>query len=123
MSCTCQRCAAMNVESARFCSRCGAALPELRVCSVTRVTPLLSRWRKLSRSLTRRELRSLLGEPRRIDTDSPPSRDPFETWIYEYESIDSPPQRICGSVVVSSSESRVVAWSEPDWDRLRDTSE
>ena len=38
-------------------------------------------------------------------------------------SIDSPPQRIFGSVVVSSSESRVVAWSEPDWDRLRDTSE
>ncbi|MCG3128494.1 MAG: hypothetical protein CHACPFDD_03383 [Phycisphaerae bacterium] len=120
MSQTCQRCAASNAEAARFCRQCGAALPELRVQSLTRITMLLARWRKLSRSVTRQELRSLLGEPRRIESDSPASRDPVETWVYEYESADTPAQRVCGRVTVSSSGSHVVAWCEPDWDRLRE---
>lgn len=115
----CPICTHETAEQARYCPRCGAALqevPEPRVCSATRLSDLLLRWRRISASTTRKELRALLGEPLHIaagsavDTDTDAAS--RETWTYEYESAG---RTVTGWVSVSSAEMRVVAWSEPDW--------
>lgn len=118
MTIACPRCAAENPDSARFCRQCGGPLAESRVRSTTRLTPLLEKWRRLSRSMTRKEVRALLGEPRRVEA-SQSGTEAAEVWVYEYESADEQALRVTGQVHISPSESRVVGWQEPEWERLR----
>lgn len=112
----CGRCDAAVAPGASFCSRCGEPLAASLVRSTTRLSALLLQWRELSLQFTRKELRKLLGEPKRIDnTDGA-----IETWTYEYESVAGPGPRVAGIVQISTEESRVVGWREPDWERLAD---
>lgn len=83
--------------------------------SATRVTTVMEQWRRLSTSMTRKEVRKLLGEPLRIEADAPADPEATETWHYEYATIDAPETRIRGSVTFSTAEPRVLRWSEPDW--------
>lgn len=112
---TCPHCAAENPDAARFCRQCGRAIDEPRVMSTTRVSALLRQWRGLATTMTRRELRRLLGEPKRIDVSV---ADNLEIWTYEYKWLgddqDGPPC-VRGNVSVSLSELRVLGWCEPDW--------
>lgn len=114
MKSTCGQCGTENLESAKFCARCGHPFSGPLVQSATRLTELMRKWRRLNQAMTRRELRALLGEPLRIDA---PGGAASETWQYEYEPAAAGP-RVAGQVLVSVVESRVIGWTEPDWERM-----
>ncbi|MFN0135848.1 MAG: hypothetical protein ACKVS9_06990 [Phycisphaerae bacterium] len=79
---------------------------------------MLERWRKLDYTLTRRELKRLLGEPYRIFPPSDPAADAIERWVYEYEAADDPQRRVIGELRVSIMESRLISWTEPEWNAV-----
>ena len=115
----CSRCATPRQAGANFCPRCGAAFSRaMTVRSTTRSSPLMERWRQLNYSLTRKELRKLLGEPKRVEPPPTCEAGATERWIYEYEAVATG-KRVTGEVQVSVAESRVVTWLEPDWDAVR----
>lgn len=116
---TCSRCAAQRPSGANYCPRCGAAFSPLTTLrSTTRPSPLLERWRQLNHSLTRKELRKLLGEPKRVEPPATCEAGATERWVYEYEAVTTG-KRVTGAVHISIAESRVVSWAEPDWDAVR----
>lgn len=127
----CESCACDNPAEAAFCRQCGRPAAEPLLRSTTRLSALLAQWRKLSQKLTRNEVRKLLGEPKRIACAAAGAGDAesttgniaapsLEIWTYEYQSI-SDWRRIHGDVRISPAESRVLAWTEPDWDELCET--
>ncbi|MFN0135852.1 MAG: hypothetical protein ACKVS9_07010 [Phycisphaerae bacterium] len=76
---------------------------------------MLERWRKLDYTLTRRELKRLLGEPYRIFPPSDPAANAIERWVFEYEAADDPQRRVSGELRISIAESRLTSWTEPEW--------
>lgn len=122
------RCTSCGMESpatAKFCSRCGQALPpsggpsganELLLCSATRLTPLLAQWRKLTTRLTRKDVRNLLGEPLRLQRT-----ENSELWIYVYDVVSQPATVVEGSVKYDPFDGRLLSWEEPDWHALNAT--
>ena len=108
----CDHCDAPNPAKSRFCRRCGKPLADPLVRSTTRLSPLMEKWRKLSLQMTRKELRSLLGEPLRIEAVQS-----VERWTYEYECAKESGGRCRGEVEISA-DSRVVSWREPEWEKL-----
>lgn len=115
MATSCSGCGADNPDAANYCRRCGRELLGPCPRSTTRVSPLMRRWRELSYNLTRKEVRQLLGEPKRIE--APLCADPsnVETWVYEYEVADAPGRVVSGAVMISVDQSRVAGWTEPPW--------
>jgi hypothetical protein len=113
----CQHCGTTGPPEARFCPRCGKPLTDQLIRSATKITPLLQQWRKLSHTLTRKDVRKLLGEPVRIERDSPKLAGPAaeERWIYEYQPAAEPTQRTRGEIAFSAAEGRVLHWTEPDF--------
>ncbi len=112
----CTSCTVPAAEGARFCARCGASLDQKGlVRSATRVTPLLQKWRQLSRTLTRRDVRVLLGEPLRIDVPRPSDMGHHEEWRYVYEMLDSDRESIEGVLRFCPQDGRLLSWNEPDW--------
>jgi len=63
--------------------------------------------------MTRKEVRSLLGEPARVET-ARVSSPALEQWTYEYEPTGGG-ERLRGTVQFPISEGTVSAWAEPDW--------
>lgn len=120
MNIACPHCGVENLALARFCRQCGksiASMPALR--SISPASPLMQKWRHLSSSTTRRELRSLLGEPKRIDLETRDDGAAIEIWTYAYVAAgDSSSAEITGRVLILVSESRVWSWVEPDWTAL-----
>jgi hypothetical protein len=110
----CGHCTAQNPEHARFCSRCGRAWDGVWIRPTTRVTPVVLKWRQLRPRLTRKEVRTLLGEPARVETAFAPDAASREHWNYEYEVVGQP-ARITGDVWLDLEEGTVRAWSEPHW--------
>ena len=116
MSKTCDQCAAENPTAANFCSRCGHGFGEFAIRSATRITPVMQQWRQLSHTMTRKEVRKLLGEPLQIQVAYDIGSAAVETWTYEYEStVTSAGSRIRGIITFNAAESRILAWTEPDW--------
>ncbi|MCC7293719.1 MAG: hypothetical protein IT449_16805 [Phycisphaerales bacterium] len=115
MSRSCEQCGADSPDIARFCRQCGRPLRGRMIRSATRVTAVMEQWRRLSTSMTRKEVRKLLGEPLRIE--APASADPnaTETWQYEYAAAGAPDTHLAGDVMFSTTEARVLRWTEPDW--------
>jgi hypothetical protein len=116
----CQHCSADSPAEARFCPRCGKPLTDQLIRSATKVTPLMQQWRKLSHALTRKDVRKLLGEPIRIELDSPKQAGPHaeEHWIYEYHSTAQPTDRVRGEATFSAAEGRILHWTEPDFSAI-----
>lgn len=114
----CRRCGNENPTEARFCRNCGAACGDVSVRSLTRLTPLLRQWRKLSHSLTRKDVYKLLGEPAQRAVTPLNDAEPSETWTYEFERAESPSSRIAGRVTFILPDGRVASWSEPDWSQF-----
>ncbi len=117
MSRSCEQCGADSPDIARFCRQCGKPLSGRMIRSATRVTAVMEQWRRLSTSMTRKELRKLLGEPLRIEAAASADPNATETWHYEYAAIDAPEARMDGSVTFSTAEARVLSWTEPDWQK------
>jgi len=112
----CTSCTAQASDAARFCSRCGASLDQKGVVrSATRVTPLLQRWRQLSRTLTRKDVRVLLGEPLRSGMPKPSDMGQHEEWHYAYEVLDGSGEGIEGVLRFCLTDGRLLTWNEPDW--------
>ena len=111
---TCEACRAECPDEANFCPRCGRALRGVMVRSATPINEEMEKWRKLSFSLTRKEVRRLLGEPLRIEV-SGTAESATETWRYEYETCAERIERVGGEVRISVNESRVIGWDEPHW--------
>jgi hypothetical protein len=109
----CENCGAENPRSAHFCRQCGKPWAHAWLRSVTCVTPLMQQWRGLRHRMTRKEVRSLLGEPARVETASVGSP-AIEAWTYEYEATVGG-SRPRGTVHFLISEATVAAWTEPDW--------
>jgi hypothetical protein len=110
---TCDNCGAENPPSALFCRQCGKPWAQAWLRSATCATPLMQQWRGLRHRMTRKEVRSLLGEPARVETafvGSPA----LEVWAYDYEPVGGG-ARLRGAVQFMVSEGTVVAWAEPDW--------
>lgn len=84
----------------------------------TRATPLLERWRQLHYTLTRKEVRKLLGEPKRVEPPKETSDGSYERWIYEYEALADRTRKVTGELLFSIVESRLISWTEPDWDEV-----
>src|SRR5262245_52162909 len=114
----CQRCGKPNPDLARFCRNCGVACGDVLVRSLTRLTPLLRPWRKLSHRLTRKDVDALLAEPAKRDVAPLTHGEPSETWTYEYERTESPSVCIAGRVTFMLPDGRVASWSEPDWSKF-----
>lgn len=125
----CESCACDNPAEALFCRQCGRPAAEPLLRSTTRLSALLAQWRKLSQKLTRNEVRKLLGEPKRISCAAAGAGDAesitannaapsLEIWTYEYQSV-ADGRCVRGEIRISQTESRVLAWTEPDWDELR----
>ena len=64
--------------------------------------------------MTRKELRTLLGEPARIETVHPPGEAPIERWSYEYQAVGRE-TRLVGEVRLDLEEGTVRGWAEPAW--------
>lgn len=112
----CHSCSTGCQENARFCGRCGASLDSTGlVRSATRVTPLLQRWRRLSRRLTRKDVKLLLGEPLRIQMPSPSEMTQHEDWHYVYRALDGSHDGVEGVVRICPTDGRLLSWNEPDW--------
>src|SRR5262249_35867544 len=114
MAKNCDQCGAENLDAANFCSRCGFGFGRVPIRSATRVTPVMQQWRQMSQKLTRKEVRKLLGEALRIDVNHEVDNTTVEKWTYEYESVGNQ-ARPHGVVVFDVAESRILAWTEPDW--------
>lgn len=114
----CPRCETVSAAGAKFCARCGCSLGGEAYRSLTRPSPLLDRWRRLSYTLTRREIKRLLGEPHRVCPPSDPATDEVERWVYEYEATDDSRRRVVGELRISIAESRLISWSEPEWEAV-----
>jgi hypothetical protein len=121
----CGSCGMESPPSARFCARCGTALPtgggpsgstEVLLRSATRLTPLLAHWRKLSTRLTRKDVRHLLGEPLRLQRT-----ENSEQWIYRYDVASQPGLTVEGFVKFDPFDGRLLAWEEPEWVALNST--
>jgi hypothetical protein len=111
----CAACQAECPVAANYCPRCGRALRSVMVRSATPISEVVEKWRKLSFSLTRKEVRKLLGEPLRIEVSGTLPESATETWTYEYETCVSRIERACGRVCISVGQSRVIGWNEPHW--------
>jgi hypothetical protein len=109
----CDNCGAENPLVARFCRQCGKPWAQAWLRSVTCVTPLMQQWRALRHRMTRKEVRSLLGEPARIET-ALVGCPALEVWAYGYEPVGGG-ERLRGTVQFVISEGTVAAWTEPDW--------
>ena len=109
----CDNCGAENPAIARFCRQCGRPWGQAWLRSATCVTPLMQQWRGLRHRMTRKEVRSLLGEPARVETAHAGSP-ALETWTYEYEPVGGG-ARLCGTIQFLLSEGTLSAWSEPSW--------
>jgi len=119
MTQTCPQCQAVCAGPARFCGRCGAQIATgTFIRSATRVTPLLERWRGLSRAMTRKDIRRLLGEPLALAAPDARDRHAEEVWTYEYEAVGRPAERARGLVRFCPTDGRVLSWEEPEWGRL-----
>lgn len=116
----CNSCGAANPDAAHFCRACGAPWGELPIRAVTPLSPVAAKWRMLRHEMTRNEVRKLLGPPRHILADDFRVAGATETWTYAYaragKGIESP--LVTGYVKILVAESRVLAWCEPDWDRV-----
>jgi hypothetical protein len=111
---TCGHCGAGNPETAHYCHHCGTPCAEGGIRSATRVSPVMAQWRRLNHSLTRKEVRKLLGEPFRVEATETAGA-AFEAWIYVYDVAGQEARRVSGRVQFSVAEGRAVAWSEPEW--------
>lgn len=125
MTKNCVQCQAENLSNANFCSRCGRSFGEALIRSATAVSPLMLLWRQLSPSLTRKEVRKLLGEPLRVELAAIEQAEKnavrlqdaaIETWTYVYVAADRSGLQAAGQVFLSVLESRVVGWTEPNWE-------
>lgn len=122
----CDRCGTAATPSARYCPRCGNACNGPLVRSLTRVSTLLQQWRGLSHSLTRRDVRKLLGEPARIEPADLRDAVRVETWRYDYARVAEDKEaettahnpKVAGSVQFAQDEGRVLTWTEPNWEAL-----
>ncbi len=110
---TCAQCGAENPPAANFCRQCGRpwGLPWVR--AAVSPAPIAQQWRRLKLRMTRKEVRTLLGEPAQI-VAAPADAPECERWQYYYER-GATPQRLVGQVQISVAEGCVVAWNEPDW--------
>ncbi len=115
---TCERCGEENPAMARFCRHCGVALTDPTVRSATPAVPVMKQWRMLSQTMTRKEVRRLLGEPMRIETNDRAGSPASETWTYEYETAEGGKECVGGSITFSASMGNPVSWIEPDWKKL-----
>jgi hypothetical protein len=115
----CEHCGTPNPPTANFCRRCGKPWSEPLLRSATRVTPLMQQWRRLRHQMTRKEVRTILGEPARIEmpASGPPQ---IERWTYAYEQSGGHVERLCGAVEFALPDGTVLSWVEPDWGRLDD---
>ncbi|MBL8879882.1 MAG: zinc ribbon domain-containing protein [Phycisphaerales bacterium] len=121
----CDQCGAAASPAARYCRQCGVACDTPLWRSLTRQTTLMQQWRGLSHTLTRRDVRKLLGEPARVEPANLLESPRVETWRYEYERVDGSAAlesrnrpRILGVVQFSQDEGRVLMWTEPDWEAM-----
>lgn len=71
-------------------------------------------WRRLSHKLTRKDVRTLLGEPLRIEPPARPGDAAMERWEYEY-ATGAGRLRARGSIEFLAAEGRILTWTEPDW--------
>jgi hypothetical protein len=111
----CEVCQAECPVAANYCARCGRVLRGTMVRSATPISEVMKAWRTLSFSLTKREVRKLLGEPLRIEISGTLTESATETWTYEYEALGGGGERLSGRICISAGESRVIGWNEPDW--------
>lgn len=118
---TCDNCGSTNPERAQYCSRCGRRWGEPLLRSTTTRSALLAHWRQLNYRSTRKDVRRILGEPKRIDPPMSESGDRNERWTYEYETLEPSGARIRGEVWIDVTASCVCSWNEPDWDQLPPT--
>ena len=114
----CDNCGSANPERAQFCSRCGRRWGDPLLRSTTTLSSLLAAWRQLNYRTTRKDVRRILGEPKRIEPPVAESADRTERWIYEYETVGERHERIRGEVQIDVTASCVCSWKEPDWDQL-----
>lgn len=114
----CENCGAAQAAAANFCSRCGRGRAEPLLRSTTPLSRLVSDWRQINRSLTRKDVVRLLGEPKRIEPAAEAGVHAVDRWVYEYAEAGGG-RVIRGEVHISVSESRVQFWSEPEWEGAR----
>jgi hypothetical protein len=121
----CENCGAVNPAAANFCHNCGHPYGPGWVRPAVRLTPVVQRWRELKYRMTRREVRTLLGEPARIEA-APPDARACERWLYEYETPGKgalPPvpahlaatATLRGEVRFLLADGALAGWTEPDW--------
>ncbi len=110
---TCEACGAENPTAAQFCRQCGRPWGQGWVRPVTPANPAAQAWRRVKLRMTRREVRTLLGEPARVDA-APPASPDCERWIYEYERGGTG-RRLSGEIRFHLADGCAVAWTEPDW--------
>jgi hypothetical protein len=126
-SIACPRCATANPGAAGYCRNCGLSLGR-PIESITRISPLLLLWRQLSATLTRKDVRKILGEPARIVVGDVRDPQSVEVMIYEYRArtagagdgvnVSSPGRLISGEVHVLMTDGRLVTWREPEFAML-----
>jgi hypothetical protein len=116
----CEHCGTENPAAANFCRQCGKPWSQPWLRSATRVSPVLQQWRCLKHRMTRKEVRTVLGEPARIDANAPGSP-PSERWTYEYERSGEASARLTGIIEFALPDGTVATWVEPDWGALGDT--
>ena len=117
----CRQCGNVNPEDANFCARCGQPVAAGALRPVIPSSPLAQQWRRLKFRMTRREVRSILGEPARIEVapgDTSPGDAPIERWTYAYRAADRHPglpERGSGRIDFAMPDGIVFGWKEPDW--------
>jgi hypothetical protein len=116
---TCEACGAENPTTAQFCRQCGRPWAAPWIRAATPAIPALQAWRRLKLRMTRKEVRTLLGEPARVDA-APPAAPDCERWTYEYERGATgdrgvPADRLRGVVSFHVADGCVTSWEEPDW--------
>jgi hypothetical protein len=121
----CENCGAVNPAAANFCHNCGHPYGPGWIRPAVRLTPVMQRWRELKYRMTRKEVRTLLGEPARIEA-APLDAPECERWLYEYETPDRrtmPPDTcpapekplVRAEVRFLLSDGALASWSEPLW--------
>jgi membrane protease subunit (stomatin/prohibitin family) len=124
----CENCGAANPAVANFCHNCGHPYGPGWVRPAVRLTPVVLRWRKLKYRMTRKEVRTLLGEPARIEA-APPDAPECERWLYEYapagkgtappnpEAAEHPTEQptLRAEVRFLLADGALTGWTEPDW--------
>jgi hypothetical protein len=86
----------------------------------------MRKWRQLKQNLTRKEVKTLLGEPLGMNVGGHLGEaggratgatlgPPLEVWTYSYERPDHASGRIVGLAGFSLTDGVLVGWVEPEW--------